>query len=79
MIIMPETVKHIECPWVSSLYVKRGLRGEEGREDVLVIEVRSDEISKAKDYKTILSELQTVCWQAEQQVGAFDRVDLRVS
>jgi len=78
MIVMPEPVKNVECPWISSVYMKRGLRGEKGPEDVLVVEVRPDEISETKDYKTILSDLSMLCWRAAREIGPFDRVDLRI-
>jgi hypothetical protein len=78
MIIIPEPIKCNEFPWVSSVYLKRGLRGEKGTENVLVVEVRPDDISETKDYRTILSDLGILCWRAANEIGPFDRVDLRV-
>jgi len=78
MIIVPEYLKHVSHPCVASMYMKRGLRGEKRTEDVLVIETRQMEFLEEEDYMKLLSDLNGLCQQASEEVGTFDRVDIRV-
>jgi hypothetical protein len=82
MMNVPEEMKSITHPLISSIYLKKDYGAEPGSQDVLVIKTNFDDVSdEYSDYDTYLMELLTdldeLKAQAEDSVGHFDRIDIR--
>ncbi len=78
---IPERVTSINHPLVSEAYLKKGFSANHESEDILVIEttIHEDEEHDAYDnYLTsFMGDLHDLQLQAEQQIGHFDRIDIR--
>jgi hypothetical protein len=82
MLSMSEKLQAITHPLVSSLYMRKDFGSNHRGEDVLVIEAsfpRPDD-----DYRTfdsylmdLLVDLEDLKGKVENQIGKFDRVDIR--
>ena len=77
--MIPEYLKSVTHPLITSSYLKKIENGSFGYEDVLVIESRvsSDGLDHEK-YMMLLSDLADIRKMAEKEVGTFDRVDIRM-
>lgn len=82
MLTVPERIKGVTHPLISSLYLKRN-SGDFNREDVLVIKTNYDETGDEYDnfdsyLMDLLNDLKDLRSQAEKSAGMeFDRVDIR--
>ena len=86
MLNMSQRIKGLTHPLISDIYLKRGVGKSKG-EDVLVIEARrprtanqNNKIRKSTPESfmyDLLTDLEDLKHKALQQVGHFDRVDIR--
>jgi hypothetical protein len=78
MLAVPEQLKSVTHPLISSMYLKKDYGAIRDGEDVLVIETNFDG-SHDSSLMELLGDLPTLQLLAEQKVGAFDRVDIRAA
>lgn len=80
MISVPEQVMHVTHPLVSSVYLKKN-HGGRNPGYILVIEANFAE-SGDENYDAcltrLLGDLHDLQIQAEQRIGHFDRIDIRM-
>ncbi len=82
---VPQHIRGVSHPLVADMYLKKGNDGRNTSEDVLVIQTisKQDGMEEAEfnSFDTylidLLTDLEDLKAQAEQQIGAFDRVDIR--
>lgn len=78
MQIIPEQVIGISHPFISDMYLKIDQRRNQ---NVLVIQAKAEredtEIQLVDPVLDIITDLEDLKLKAEQQVGHFDRVDIR--
>lgn len=82
MLPVPEQLKGISHPLVSSICIRKGLGANNQEEDILVIDTRFPDDEKNKymfdSYlMDLLVDLEELKKQAEQRVGKFDRIDIK--
>jgi hypothetical protein len=82
MLTVPERMKTVTHPMIASMYLKKDYHGTDDAEDVLVIKTNYDEY--AENYESfdsylmkLLGDLNDLRTQAEEEVGKFDRIDIR--
>lgn len=85
-IINTKTVSGITHPLIAEMYIKKGyapydIGNEIPAEDILVIETYAEDQDIHTDTDShlfdLLADLQDLKEKAEQQVGHFDRIDIR--
>ncbi|MCC7305677.1 MAG: hypothetical protein IT558_05395 [Alphaproteobacteria bacterium] len=82
MLNVPERIKGVTHPLVSSIYLKKDCGDSTRPEDVLIINTNFEEAGE--DYESfdsylmaLLDDLHELRAQAEKSVGSFDRIDIR--
>lgn len=79
--LIPQTKVGISHPHVRDAYLKKNLTPDRQKEDVLVLEMATDEheadASSFDSYlMDLLTDLQSLKEQAEEKVGHIDRIDI---
>lgn len=82
MMNVPQRITGITHPYVHSIYLKKDFGTKERKQDVLVIEtIRAKAQADGDSFDSylidILTDLKDLKEQAEEQIGHFDRVDIR--
>lgn len=83
MFALPQDIKTVTHPLVRHMYLKSDLVSSQGQ-SVLVIETALGENCRDdEDFKLslldLLTDLQDIKTRAEDEVGRFDRVDIRLN
>ncbi len=79
MLNIPQRIHAIQHPLVDEAYLKKEFSQDPRGEDVLVIETSIHDDDNHDAYlSTFISDLSDLKHQAEQQIGYFDRIDIRI-
>ena len=82
MLPVPENIKGITHPLVSSICIRKGVGTGNQQEDILVIDTKFPDDEENKDMfdsylMDLLADLEELKNQAEKKIGKFDRVDIK--